>query len=168
MRIISKDTITAVSTTLIGVVVGYLISMHFYQVTKKEVKEQLINSALVEVSHNTFKGNYPQLFDSIQYAGSGSPWRKLVTTGIDRLYFDAMVFIDYDKFVEFVNIVNEAKLTTDDFNDRITLRNLSILLDPKAPTFHNPKAYHYYQAVVRPAILKLHNYLTSNYKELIK
>jgi|GEM_PF-3671016 len=167
MRIISKDTITAVITTLIGVLVGYLISMHFYQVTKKEVKKQLINSALVEVTHNTLERNYPQLFDSIQFSGSVHPWRKLVTTGIDKLYFDIMVFINYDKFVEFVNIVNEAKLSTDDFNDRITLHNLSIFWGPSYTRALNPGAYHYYHQYVLPALLNLQEYIKKHGKELI-
>jgi hypothetical protein len=188
MRIISRDVSIAIISTLIGVAVGsiigyiggYRISNHFYQISKqeskKDLKEQLINSALVDLAHNTFKRNYPQLFDSIQFASDAGPWRKLATTGIDRLYFDILAFKDrdedWDKVIDLMNIVNTAKLATDDFNDRMTLRNLSVLLGPvfKAPylaTVQNPSAYQYYHQHVLPALLNLQEYIKKHRKDLV-
>ncbi|NIM97891.1 MAG: hypothetical protein GTO24_07370 [candidate division Zixibacteria bacterium] len=84
------------------------------------------------------------------------------------LYLNILSFKGYGEFVEFVNLVNEVKLAVEDFNDRITLRNNSILLGRGLVTSQNPLAYHYYQWAVRPKLLNLQKYLKSNYDELIQ
>jgi hypothetical protein len=185
MRIISRDVSIAVISTIIGVavgsiigyIVGYGISNHFYQISKqeskKDLKEELLQSALVDIIHNTLKENFPELHDSLGYLKTGIPRRKLVTTGIDRLYFNILIFRDYNKFEEFVKIVNRVKLVTDDFNERMTLYNLCtvigpVLKVPDLPSALNPGAYNYYQRTVLPAILNLENYLKLNHQNLIQ
>jgi len=172
MRIISKNVSIAIISTIIGIVVGgfigYGISIYFYKLNKNEIRKELLDSAIIDLAHNTFKTNFPQLHDSIGYLDSGSPWRKLSTTGMDRLYFNILAFRQYDKFEEFVDAVNEVKLVTDDFNDRITLRNSCILRGNDLVKPHNPRAYDYYQRVVNPRLLRLQDYIRSNYDDLVE
>lgn len=175
MRVISRDVKIAVFSTVVGIAVGsllgYLLSDYFYQLAKrearKEVRQELLEGLFVDLAHNTLDQNFPQLYDSVGFIHSSSPWRKLVASGVDRLYFNILSFIDYHKFEEFVDIVNRAKLATDDFNDRMELRNISILLGRDLAKSQNPEAYHYYQWIVRPDLLKLLDYIQQNRSELV-
>ena len=176
MRSISKDVRIAAFSTIVGVVVGaiigYLVSVHFYELSRRHGKEeervQLLDSAIIDLAHNTLEGNFPHLYDSTGSAESGRPWRKLVTSGVDRLYFNILAFRSHGDFTSFVDLVNEVKLATDDFNDRMSLRNNCILLGEGYVKAHNPRAYHYYQWIVRPKIVNLLDYLRSNYENLVE
>jgi len=170
MKFISGNILTAIISTLSGVilgaVIGYIISDNFYCISQDEFRKDLLDSTKIDLTHNMFKDNYPQLYDSLAYLADTSPWRKLSIGGIDRLYFNILRFKKSEDFVNFVNIVNKTKLSIDDFNNRINLRNNVILQNREIVKLHNPRSYSYFHRYVLPEIQKLHNYILNNYRDL--
>ena len=158
---------------LLGAAIGYGTAIYFYNLTKKDLKQQVLDRAFMDCQVATLKQNYPQLYDSTEYLGSGTPWSKLTMTGIDMLYFNIEIFRDYNKFDEFTEIVNQAKLAIDGFNDRMTLRNFYIVIGPlfKIPDLaisQYPRIYSYYQRSIRSQVSTLQNYLKLHRAELVQ
>ncbi|OGC76416.1 MAG: hypothetical protein A2Z27_02170 [candidate division Zixibacteria bacterium RBG_16_50_21] len=157
-----KDTVIGVTFTIVGGILGYWTSTHFYEVSEKDERKKLIEGALIELGANSYPGNYPELFDSTAYLSDTGVWRKLLTSGMVRLYFSIFEFKEFPNFEEFVSLVNEVKILVDDFNERITIRNHTIFKGFEYMRPHNPRAYHYYQTVVLPKLKNLLNYLMVN------
>lgn len=128
MRIrIPRDLFIATACTIVGLVIGFYISYHYYEKGLTDTRVSLLDGAITDPLRCHDQRTYPMYFDSVGFHDSGKPWPRLSTAGLEELFRHLLSFEHHTGFPKFADLVNDAKRSTDNFNDRINLRNFVIL-----------------------------------------
>ena len=162
---ISGDVILTVVSLIIGVVLGVVVSDHYYGKGLIDNRESLINAAISDIEGWQSEDAYPGLHDSAKYAASGKPWPKLSARGIEELSRNIHDFKHFKHYETLRIRVSECVREVEYLNDRLFLRNLSIVSSPNLPGLPaemSPRAYHYFQSDVLPAADSLLGLLKQN------
>ncbi len=151
---------------VIGLIVGVFVSEHYYQKGQKDLKKELIESALSEISINVDKNAFPEINDSLKFLESKYPYPLLESNAVQELAVNARIFRNKGDILR--NKVYATKFVIDDFNQRVYMRNFIIYIKPISVTEQNSYAYSFYQKNVKPKLIDLYNYIEQHQKELLK
>jgi len=165
-RIPSNVVIAGVSL-LLGFLSGIYVSDYFYEKGRATIRASLLDAAISDIEGWQSRDAYPMLHDSAGYAASGKPWPKLSLNGISELSRNIYSFSHFEHFGDFKDLVNICRRNADFINDRMSLRNISIVIPPGDVAAHNPQAYHAFQMYVRPSADSLLDFLIQNRKKLL-
>jgi hypothetical protein len=151
---------------VIGLVVGVFVSEHYYQKGQKDLKKELIESTLSEISVNLDKNAFPEVNDSLKFLESKYPYPLLESNAVQELAVNSKIF--RSKGGIFKNKVYATKFIIDDFNQRIYMRNFIIYIKPTSVIEQNSYAYSFYQKNVKPKLMDLNSYVEKHREELLK
>ncbi|MCK4632463.1 MAG: hypothetical protein KAT79_04280 [candidate division Zixibacteria bacterium] len=166
-RDVAISVVSVLLSFALGIWGGFKISQEFYDKSQEDVRADIINGALTDIILWYHPEMYPELGDSSKYINSGTPWSYLSTAGLDRLFANLLSYQNAESFELLVDRVCYCKKYADAFNDRMTLRNQTILHAPSATKLHNPKAVSYFHSTVKPRADSLRVFLVTHMDELV-
>jgi hypothetical protein len=148
--------------TILGTVLGFglgLWSSFFFESRQDRLKAlDLLRSAASDVQLALTPSWYPMYYDSVKFAGVGTPFPQVENTSIAQLSTNlpfVMVQIQREVNPDSLRaVVLEAQMEIQEFNLRINLRNMSIIQNTFAAD-HNAHAYQYFQASLVPSLKRL-------------
>lgn len=152
---------------ILGALIGLVIADYYHDKNSVEERRFLLDSVEIDFRRSRDSLIYPQLFDSAGYLSSGTVWPKLSFPRLDVLYAKLASFMHYESYEEFIVLVAAAKTSVDEFNERIALRNLSILISELDTKVFNPGAYHFYQTSVLPKLDSVSNHMNIHRHKLV-
>jgi hypothetical protein len=159
--------------TLFGMIVGALITFYasnlFYQKGEADTRKKLLKSAVYECVLNMYPGLVKTFKDTSVYLDAGYPFLPLVNHSINELLANLPLFesVADTLKVELINVTWATKEAIDQFNMRLTSRNLCIVVAPSAVKPMNPLAAEFYQEKVEPTLKKFIDFIGKHEKELL-
>jgi hypothetical protein len=164
------NAISVVAGILFSFLGGWCVSNYFYEKSREDVRASLLDAALSDIEKWESVSDYPMLYDSAGYSGSGKVWPKLSLNGVQELSRNLNVFRHTSDCGDFAGLVRECEREAEGFNDRLLLRNISIVTAPSLPGLAremSPKAYHSFQTEVLPVAQKLDHMLQQDRRKLV-
>ncbi|KPL05442.1 MAG: hypothetical protein AMJ73_00535 [candidate division Zixibacteria bacterium SM1_73] len=158
--------------TLFGVIVGALITFYasnfFYQKSESDKRRKLLRSAINECRFNLDPGVVHMFKDTTASMDVGFPYEPLLNQSINELLSNLPSFqpIADSLEINLIDITWSAKDVIDQFNLRLNLRNLCLIINPSVAKQMNPRAAEFYQERVEPTLRKFLDFVRKHEKEL--
>lgn len=152
---------------LFGFIIGMIVSEHYYQKNLEDTRKNLIEVAIIDLEEWKQSDVYPNLHDSVTYSKSGSPWPVLSKSGLEQLNSNIYSFKNCYNFKKIKKLVQSCKSKADLFNEKLSLRNMSIIMVKGAASEQSPAAINYFKSVVQPTASELLGFLKDNKAILI-
>jgi hypothetical protein len=149
---------------IVGLLIGLCLTCYFEHRSDQNRRSALLRAAKVECDINMMPSRYAMYFDSIRFDQGGHPYPTLEQDALRSLRRDfwllAQVMESEGQRVSCDSTFAEVAWELEDFNDRIELRNFSII-NGTFSTRSNARAYDSYQRDVHPKLVGYRRLLDS-------
>jgi hypothetical protein len=158
-----------ISYLLLGFLLGLLSTCYFEWRSVHDHKIAVLRGTISEVAINMNPSWYPMYFDSSGYDKAGFTYPVLNDDALRGLSRELWLFLedvstDAER-LRFISMLAETAGIIGEFNERVRLRNTSIVCN----TFSSGQsghAYNFYQRQVRPKLVECKNLLECTLNEL--
>ena len=160
--------------TLFGVIVGAVITFYasnfFYQKSESDKRRKLLRSAVNECAFNMDPGVVHIFKDTTAGTDAVFPYESLLNHSIDELLSNLPLFQPITDSLEtkLMDITWSAKDIIDQFNSRLTLRNLCLVINSSLAKQMNPYSAEFYQERVEPTLRNFVDFVRKHEKELVQ